>query len=73
MYLYCSSRLVEELVIWRLLSVPLAFIRIGNRIIDMVRKADGPRSGYELFFFYSFAKLAPFPDDFLWPLITDFF
>jgi len=38
---------------WRLHSLPLAaFVRIGNRcIIDTVRRADGPRSKYELFFF----------------------
>jgi hypothetical protein len=67
-----SSKLVEELVIRRLHSLPLAFVRAGNRIIDTVRRADGPSSKYELFF-YAVTKLAPFPDDFFWSLITGFF
>jgi len=59
-------------VIRRLHSLPLAFVRTGNRIIDRVRRADGPCSKGELFF-YAVTKLAPFPDDFFWSLITGFF
>jgi hypothetical protein len=64
--------MVEELGIWRLLSSPLAFVRIGKRIIGMVLRAGWPCSKYELFF-CTVTKLAALPGDIFWSLITDFF